>query len=148
MSSEKSLKDKLGIKAGFRAVFIGAPAEYFKALGPLPENIEVVVNGSKLDFIHAFNASRAHLAALLPRLKKRLKPAGIIWISWPKGGTGFSTDVNENTIRELALQLGLVDVKAAAVDDRWSGLKLVLPSGARGETRKAKAQRKLSRNKI
>ncbi len=142
----KSLKDKLGIKAGFRAVFVGAPAEYFKALGPLPENIEVMTHENNLDFIHAFSAARAELAILLPRLKKRLKPAGAIWISWPKGSSGRTTDLNEQVIREFALRLGLVDVKVAVVDEVWFGLKLVMPLAKRHGGQKRKAGSKGRKN--
>ena len=80
-----------------------------------------------MDFVHYFTANRQALASALPGLKARIKPNGAIWISWPQSSSGVKTDVNENVVRHLAAQQGLVDVKVVAVDDVWSGLKLVIP---------------------
>ncbi|HEX8257570.1 MAG TPA: DUF3052 family protein [Allosphingosinicella sp.] len=79
-----------------------------------------------LDFAHLFTKSRAHLEEQLVRLRSALAPAGMIWVSWPKKASNVATDITEDTIREVALPLGLVDVKVCAVDETWSGLKLVI----------------------
>mgnify|MGYP003441723768 CR=1 FL=1 len=125
--SQKSLLDKLGIKDGFTVLFIHPPENYFDLLGKLPPNLEEKkqMNG-EFDFIHFFTEGKKELATTLPKLKKVLKQTGMIWVSWPKGASKIKTDVNENTVRELALNLGLVDVKVCAVDEIWSGLKLVI----------------------
>ena len=78
------------------------------------------------DTIHAFTSSRAELAAGLPKLRKYLNKDGMIWISWPKKAAKVPTDITEDVVRAEALKLDLVDVKVAAIDDIWSGLKLVI----------------------
>jgi hypothetical protein len=77
------------------------------------------------DVVLAFCPDRARLAKRLPTLIERTTPAGAVWIAWPKMSSGVPTDLTEDGIREIALPLGLVDVKVCAVDDTWSGLKLV-----------------------
>ena len=79
-----------------------------------------------LDAVHVFAVERAKLKRALPRLLKRLSPAGMIWISWPKKAAKVDTDITEDVVRADALPLGLVDVKVCAIDDTWSGLKLVI----------------------
>lgn len=119
------LYKKLGIKAGDRAWFSGTPDGYEAELqkaGEFHLAPNIVAN---LDFAHVFTASRAELACNFPKLKSALKPAGMVWISWPKKSSGVKTDLDENTVRELGLNTGLVDVKVCAVDDVWSGLKFV-----------------------
>jgi hypothetical protein len=125
--SQKSLLDKLGIKDGFTVLFIHPPENYFDLLGKLPPNLEEKkqMNG-EFDFIHFFTKDKKELATTLPKLQKVLKQTGMIWVSWPKGASKIKTDVNENTVRDLALSLGIVDVKVCAVDEIWSGLKLVI----------------------
>jgi hypothetical protein len=78
------------------------------------------------DVVHLFSASKAELAAALRRTVRHLRPEAALWVSWPKKASKVSTDITEDAIRELALPLGLVDIKVCAVDDVWSGLKLVL----------------------
>ena len=78
------------------------------------------------DIIHAFTMSRAELIAGLPRLRRAIRPDGMIWVSWPKQASKVPTDVTEDVIRAVALQHDLVDVKVAAIDQVWSGLKLVI----------------------
>ncbi len=125
--SKKSLLDKLGIKDGFTVLFIHPPENYFNILGSLPPDIEVKKQmKGEFDFIHFFTKDKKELAATIPKLQKVLKQTGMIWVSWPKGASKIKTDVNENTVREFALVLGLVDVKVCAVDEIWSGLKLVI----------------------
>jgi hypothetical protein len=77
------------------------------------------------DFIHCFATARRTLAARFPALERALTPAGMLWVSWPKGASGATTDLTENTVREIGLANGLVDVKVCAVDTTWSGLKFV-----------------------
>jgi Protein of unknown function (DUF3052) len=103
------------------------PTEYALLVGPLPDNTKIArrdVNG--LDFVHVFTKERAELLQSLTRYKERIKPAGAIWVSWPKKASGIPSEVTEDTVRELALPLGLVDIKVCAVDDVWSALKLVI----------------------
>jgi len=122
---------KLGLKPGQTVQFVNAPANYLKLLGPLPDGLKMRRAGpgvriGNLDFIHVFSKERAELEKLLPRLVKQIVPAGMIWVSWPKKTSGVPTTVTEKVIREVALPLGLVEVKVCAVDDTWSGLKLVI----------------------
>ena len=119
--SQRSLADKLGLKAGMRVVVIHAPEGY-----PALDKVEVVdLPAQALDFIHLFTKSRAELDAQFPKLKAALTPTGILWISWPKKAAKVETDLDENIVRETGLAIGLVDVKVAAVDAVWSGLKFV-----------------------
>jgi hypothetical protein len=121
------LPAKLGLKPGQRVRFVEAPDGYARVLGPLPDGIEVSPRATKnLDLIHVFVSARARLAAALPSLMKAIVPDGTIWVSWPKKASGVATDVTEDVVREIALPLGLVDVKVCAVDETWSGLKLVI----------------------
>ena len=124
--SERSLVDKLGIKASHRAHFASAPADYDTTLGPLPEGVILVHQlRGQFDFIQFFTDRRANLERRFPALKKALKKDGMLWVSWPKKASGVSTDVTEDVVRDIALGNGLVDVKVAAVDEVWSGLKLM-----------------------
>jgi hypothetical protein len=117
------LPKKLGIKEGASAAILNAPAGYAKSLG--------VKAASELksdhDFLQFFTKSRVDLEKQLPRLRKAIKPGGMIWISWPKKSSKVETDLTEDVIRATALALKLVDVKVCAVDETWSGLKLVIP---------------------
>jgi hypothetical protein len=125
--SGKSLPEKLGFKAGMKAAFIALPAE-LKSLAECVPFAKLVQADSweTLDAIHAFTTSRAELAANLIKLQGALKPDGMIWVSWPKKAAKVPTDVTEDVVRGRALALDLVDVKVAAIDDVWSGLKLVI----------------------
>jgi hypothetical protein len=84
------------------------------------------LGAKRFDLIHAFTMSRAELDGGLGRLQAALKPDGMLWISWPKKASKISTDVTEDRVREAALRLDLVDVKVAAIDAVWSGLKLMI----------------------
>jgi len=127
------LPQKLGLRDGQRVLFVGLPAE-MGALRQARAFAEVDESGwdglaaaaPGYDVIHGFTAARAELTRGVGPLKARLKPAGAIWISWPKKASKVVTDIGEDTIREIALPLGLVDVKVAAVSEVWSGLKLVI----------------------
>ena len=121
------LARKLGLKPGLRVSAPGAPPNYRKLLAPLPEGIEFQARVSKAtDIVHLFTTSRAELAKSLAGWLKVLAPDASIWVSWPKKTSKVPTDITEDTIRAVALPLGLVDIKVCAVDETWSGLKLVL----------------------
>jgi hypothetical protein len=121
------LPQKLGIKTASRLYLKSPPKGYHKLLTPLPEGVRFASRLSAgLDLIQFFTSSRRQLAAALPVLLKKIKSDGAIWISWPKQAAGVPTDVTEDVIRRIALPLGLVDVKVCAVDETWSGLKLVI----------------------
>ena len=124
--SKRPLVQKLGIKPGARVAILNPPADYRRTLGPLPPKVAVSRDLiGKFDFIQFFIGVKRDLEAQLPALKKTLTKDSSSWISWPKGTSGVSTDVNENVVREVARLNGLVDVKVCAVGEAWSGLKLV-----------------------
>ena len=126
------LSKKLGIKPGSRLFVAGAPSDYAQIVAPRPTGVELVARMSPaVDIAHLFTTRRADLAARLRSTLAKLKPDGTIWVSWPKKASKQPTDITEDTIRELALPLGLVDVKVCAVDEIWSGLKLVIRKGNR-----------------
>nr|WP_295078723.1 DUF3052 domain-containing protein [uncultured Roseateles sp.] len=118
---------KLGIKEAHRVLPLGAPTEYEALLAPLPPGVVFVAQAdSTVDIAHAFVTQREDLAKVLSLLRKSLKPDAALWISWPKKSAKVPTTITEDTIRELALPLGFVDIKVCAVTEVWSGLKLVL----------------------
>jgi hypothetical protein len=116
------LVKKLGIKAGQRVLFVNDPPEF----KPLLEDLPAIRRGSPSDYVHVFVRSQAELKKHLGSAKKGLEQDGMIWVSWPKKASGVATDVTEDTVRAHALPLGLVDIKVCAIDDTWSGLKLVI----------------------
>ena len=117
---------KLGIKEGFRVRTLNAPAYYWSLLGALPPKVSILDETKEMaDFIHLFVKSIAELESQLPILKDQIEKNGMIWVSWYKKSAKIPTDVTEDVIRDTALTLGLVDVKVCAVDEQWSGLKLV-----------------------
>ena len=125
--SRTPLTRKLGIKENCRFKVVNKPSYYFTLFEELPAGIKVVSDKKSVkDIIHYFTSSAKQLAKDLPALKKEMDQNGSLWISWPKQSSGVATDLNENDIRDLALRSGLVDVKVCAVDDTWSGLKLVI----------------------
>ncbi len=122
------LAKKLGIKDNFKIKVVNAPPYYFKLFTDFPSNVEVMKdNNSKKDFIHYFATNAEALDKDIVSLKKELHPDGMIWVSWYKKSAKIQTDITENIIRDIALKTGLVDVKVCAVDEVWSGLKLVIP---------------------
>lgn len=124
--SKRSLVEKLGIKPSTTVTFINHPPGYEKTLGALPQGVMIrLLEEGQFDFIQAFIKEHEELKTLFPILKNHLKMSGMLWISWPKGGSKVKTDLNENSIREIGLHNGLVDVKVIAVDETWSGLKFV-----------------------
>jgi len=133
------LAKKIGIREGSRLFLFGAPENYFDLVVPLPERVQVVSRiDDRTDIVHIFSAKRTELTDALRASLKNLKQDGVIWVSWPKRSSKVPTDITEDTIREVALPMGLVDIKVCAVDNVWSGLKLVIRREnrtAKGETR-------------
>jgi hypothetical protein len=121
------LAQKLGIKEGTEVLPVGAPAGYRKLLAPLPADVRFATRlTAATDVVHLFTKKRSELEKSLNAWYGRLRPDGSIWVSWPKKASGVATDITEDAIRAVALPIGLVDVKVCAVDDIWSGLKLVI----------------------
>ena len=117
---------KLGIRAGDTIALLHAPDDYLELVGPLPEDARVLKRMTDdVRFIHLFVRDRSALVRELPRTKKAMARDGMLWVSWPKKSSGVATDLTEDVIRADALAAGLVDVKVCAVDETWSGLKLV-----------------------
>jgi hypothetical protein len=126
--STTPLWKKLGYKSGLTAYLEDAPDSYIDQLQlPADVNVKWVKKPTaRIDFVHLFTASRAHLETRLQSLLHSIAPAGMIWISWPKKASGVPSEVTEDLVREIALPLGFVDVKVCAVDEVWSALKLVV----------------------
>jgi hypothetical protein len=121
------LVTKLGIKPGIEVHFAGVPNDYLEIIEPLPEGVKNVSRLSKkTDLVHLFTTSKAELARALTSYRRSLKPTAVIWVSWPKKSSKVPTDITEDTIREVALPMGFVDIKVCAVTEVWSGLKLVV----------------------
>jgi hypothetical protein len=137
--SGKPLVEKLGVKPDQRIALLGAPAGYERTLGVLPGGVSVVASlRGRYSFIQQFVSRRADLETRLPKLRDALDPDGMLWISWPKKSSGVACDFGEDDVRACALELGLVDVKVCAIDDVWSGLKLVHRLEQRPSLRKAR----------
>jgi hypothetical protein len=122
------LPKKLGIKPGARVAVLSAPDGFLdSALRPLPDRVEMRSRArGPLDVIVLFTTRRAELERRFDALVNALDRAGALWVAWPKGTSGVATDLTENTVRDVALPKGLVDTKVAAIDEIWSGLKLVI----------------------
>ena len=119
------LPRKLGIKPGHRVALLGAPESL--ALPELPEDVRIVRRaGGQADVIVSFHVARADFARRLPSLRAMMRPACGLWIAWPKRASMVATDMTEDVVREVALPTGLVDNKVCAIDDVWSGLRLVI----------------------
>jgi len=124
--SGKPLVAKLGIKLDMRIAIIHAPRGYARVLGTLPPRVtRTATVAGPLDFVQFFTAEQRDLERRFASLARALAPAGMLWISWPKQASGVATDLTEDVIRAIGLAHGLVDVKVAAVDAVWSGLKFV-----------------------
>jgi hypothetical protein len=121
------LAKKLGIKEGFVLLTINAPDDYAELTAPLPDGVTIIAEDSLgVDLIHFFTNSRDELFSELAKSRASIKQDGAIWVSWYKKAAKLPTEITEDTVREAAFPLGLVDVKVCAVDDKWSGLKLVI----------------------
>jgi hypothetical protein len=121
------LAKKLGIGAGHRVWLARAPVNYRTLVAPLPDGVRFVTKPSTTtDVAHVFTSKRRELEKTLRTLRAALKPDAAIWVSWPKKASKLPTDITEDVIRDVALPMGFVDIKVCAVDETWSGLKLVL----------------------
>ena len=121
------LAKKLGYTERALVLLIDAPKDYAQLVDPLPEGVHLETHPSRLiDIAHVFVTRRTSLSGHLAKLRKVLKTDASVWVSWPKKAANVPTDVTEDTIREVALPLGFVDIKVCAVSEVWSGLKLVV----------------------
>lgn len=139
------LAKKLGMKAGMAVLTVNAPDSYKGLVEPMPEDVTIFDDRSELpprhdqehratppklvgepDIVHLFTNSRDELFSELARLRNVIKQDGMIWVSWYKKAAKLPTEITEDTVREAAFPLGLVDVKVCAVDEKWSGLKVVI----------------------
>jgi hypothetical protein len=121
------LAKKLGINAASKVFADGAPSEYAALLAPLPDGVTFVNKlTSSVDVVHLFTKSASELDAKLRSWRDAIRSDATVWISWPKKASKVPTDITEDVIREIALPMGFVDVKVCAVDETWSGLKLVI----------------------
>ncbi|WP_242203887.1 DUF3052 domain-containing protein [Aestuariivivens insulae] len=122
------LAKKLGIKSGFKIVLVNRPKHYKELFADFPEDIIEVLEPKKeqIDFIHVFCVTLNDLKTQMVKLKPLLKKDGLIWVSWPKGASKIETELSRDIIRDYMLsEIKLVDVKVAAIDADWSGLKFV-----------------------
>jgi len=121
------LTKKLGIKEDFRVAMIGAPDGFREELTDLPPGVTFVTRlAAQLDLIMFFVKVQSGVTRNFPRLAAKLKPVGMLWIAWPKKASGVATDLSDNSVRQIGLDAGLVDVKVCAVNEIWSGLKFVI----------------------
>ena len=121
------LPQKLGIKPGRTVVTINAPKNYRRLLGTIPERVTFSDRlNPDSSFAHVFIEKRRELEKRLAVLRQKIADTGTVWVSWPKRSSGVPTDVTEDVVRAVALPLGFVDVKVCAIDETWSGLKLMV----------------------
>lgn len=123
------LPKKLGIKENHKVVILGAPSGFDTTLGVLPAGAAVtrkLAGKTPLDVVIVFVTRRAALAKAIAEVRPRMAPAAGLWIAWPKKSSGVATDMTEQVIRDVALPTGLVDNKVCAIDETWSGLRLVI----------------------
>lgn len=121
------LPKKLGIKEQFRVLLLDVPPDVKAEVKAALATCQVVKDGrAPLDFAMIFVKSAAGLKKEFSQVAKRLTPAGMLWVSWPKKTSAVATDLTENEVRSIGLQAGLVDVKVCAVNEIWSGLKFVI----------------------
>ena len=121
------LAKKLGIKGGFTVYAVNAPDNYADMLDPLPADVKIIEKGAtNVDIVHLFTNSVAELQKKLSQCRNLIKKDGSIWVSWYKKAAKLPTEITEDSIREACFPLGLVDIKVCAVDEKWSGLKLVI----------------------
>jgi hypothetical protein len=122
------LPKKLGLKPKFRVAFFQLPGDVKAELKDALSECQLVKDGSPepLDFAMVFAKSQADMKEQFPKFARRLAPAGMLWVSWPKKASGIVTDLGENDVMRIGLTAGLVDVKVCAVNEVWSGLKFVI----------------------
>ena len=126
---------KLGLKPGQRVAFDRAPSGW--SLADPPPGLEPVADGAPADLIVAFFNAAAELPARLPTLVARIFPDGALWLAWPRRAAGHTSDITDTLLRAQALPLGVVDVKVAAIDDDWSGLRFVWRRSSRQRSERA-----------
>jgi hypothetical protein len=118
---------KLGYKPGMRVHYVAAPDDFAALVGELPDGVRVLARpAADLDLVMLFVTERAQLERRLGGLHAKLSQDGMVWVAWPKRASKVPTDMTEDVVRDVALPRGLVDVKVCAIDDTWSGLKLVI----------------------
>lgn len=121
------LAKKLGIKEGSTVLLIEEPEIYRSLLQPLPASVSFNSQASQaIDLVHLFATRKEELQKQLASLRKKLRADASVWVSWPKKSSKVPTNITEDTIREVALPLGFVDIKVCAVSEVWSGLKIVV----------------------
>ncbi len=121
------LPQKLGIRAGARLAIVGAPPDFTRTLGVLPDEVEHTgLPGAPVDVLIAFYTDAASLRASFERQARSVAPDGALWIAWPKRASGVATDLDGNVLREVGLPSGMVDNKVCAIDEVWSGLRFVV----------------------
>jgi hypothetical protein len=126
------LPQKLGIKAGMTLHVIDAPMDYASLIKPMGAKVAFATRLTKdVELLHAFVTKQGRLQEVLDRARAGLGPEAVVWVSWPKKAAGLASEITEDTVRDLALPLGFVDVKVCAVDATWSGLKLVVRKALR-----------------
>lgn len=135
------LPRKLGIGPGIRLALLGAPDGIDETLGELPEGVRVARPGrGHADVLLFFTKERAALERRIATLERRIEPDGGLWVAWPKRASGVPTDMTEDVVREVALPRGLVDNKVCAIDETWSGLRLVVRRELRAARVEARAR--------
>lgn len=108
------------------------PSDYLTLVAPLPDGVRLASRlTADTAVVHVFSTRRAQLAKKLESLRSRIRQDAAVWVSWPKRASGVDTDITEDTIRDVALPMGFVDIKVCAVDETWSGLKLVIRKALR-----------------
>ena len=133
-TSGKPITQKLGIKPGFCIFVGGAPKAYRDIVGDLPDGARLITRlKAPLDMAHLFATKAAGLADKLSACREAIASSGMIWVSWPKKSSGVITDLSDVVVRDVALPLGLVDIKVCAIDEVWSGLKFVIPRDLRAK---------------
>jgi len=123
--SGKPVWQKLGVGAGMRVYLGNVPGDYGALIGLQAGSIKPVGTRARFDFAHLFADSATRLARDIKALAARLPAEGVLWVSWPKKSSAVASDISEDTLRAIALPLGLVDIKVCAIDATWSALKLV-----------------------
>ena len=121
------LPQKLGIKPGMTLHVVDAPLDYGALIAPVGRKVAFATKLTKdVEVLHAFVTKKGRLQDVLDRARAGLGPDAVVWVSWPKKASGIASEITEDTVRDVALPLGFVDVKVCAVDPTWSGLKLVV----------------------
>lgn len=121
------LEKKLGFKTGQHYLLYNEPSHYFDLFDDFPDNVtrKIQIENDTCDFIHVFCTTEEELSEIIQIYKPALKQSGMLWVSWPKGGSAIKTDLKREPVRECLLSIGLVDIKVASIDQDWSGLKFV-----------------------